>query len=187
MSSPRGRPPKSDPRLTRDIILTAAAKRMEESQSGAFSLRRLATDLGVTPMSLYVHVDGIDGVLDALAERCFSGIPDTDLNDPRDGLRVLLAWYCERVLTHPRLTTVLVSRRGALPIPHQAWTDRVVSLVHAEELPTDWSDILVDHLHGFALSHAAGGSDPLVALEIYRRQIDVLLGKRAISAASITC
>jgi hypothetical protein len=137
-------------------------------------------------MSLYAHVDGIDGILDALADRWFSEIPYNDQVNPRDGLRMLLVWYCERVLIHPRLTAALVARRGAIPAPHQVWTDRVVGLVIAAGLSTDWSDIFIDHLHGFALSQAVGGGDPKGALETYRRQMNALLGLQSPEVARFT-
>lgn len=186
MASPRGRPPKSNPRLTRDEILSAAAKRLKDPDGGTLSLRGLAADLGVTPMSLYAHIDGIDGILDALADRWFSKIPEKDQDDPRDELIMLLIWYCERVLDHPRLTSAIVARHGAIPAPHQVWTDRVFRLVGAAGLANDWSDILVDHLHGFALSQAAGGGDPTGAIGIYRRQINTLLETSKLQAAGIS-
>ncbi len=176
MSPRRGRPPKSDTGLTREAILSAAARRLDDTEKGAFSLRLLATDLGVTPMSLYGHVDGVEGILNGLAERWFAGVPDGGPQDPIDDLQGLLLWYCDRVLRHPGLTSALVSRLGALPVPHQVWTDRIAGLVETLGLAADWSDILVDHLHGFALPQAAAGVDAEVALNQYRRQIDALLG-----------
>lgn len=185
MALPRGRPPKSDARLTRAAILAAAAKRLNEADGGTLSLRSLATDLGVTPMSLYAHVDGIDGILDALADSWFSNIPEKTQDDPRDELTMLLAWYCDRVLNHPRLTTALVARHGAIPAAHQAWTDRVVGLVMAAGLSLDWANVLVDHLHGFALSMVAGGVNPDHAIATYRDQIDILIAAMIMSVGQM--
>lgn len=176
MPARRGRPPGSGPGLTRDAILSAAARRLETAGNGAFSLRLLATDLGVTPMSLYTHVDGMDGILNALAERWFADVPDDSLQDPAADLRALLLWYCQGVLRHPGLTSALVARLGALPAPHQAWTDRITGLLGRLGLGPDWRDILVDHLHGHALAQAAAGADPAAALGQYRTQLDLLLG-----------
>lgn len=183
MSARRGRPPKSDTGLTREAILSAAAKRLDDTEKGLFSLRLIATDLGVTPMALYGHVDGVEGILNALAERWFADVPADGPDDPGDDLRALLVWYCDRVLQHPGLTSTLVSRLGALPVPHQVWTDRIVGLVETLDLAVDWSVILVDHLHGFALAQAAAGVDAEVALDQYRGQIDVLLGAMLSAAA----
>ncbi len=176
MPARRGRPPASAPGLTRDAILSAAASRLDRTGQDAFSLRLLATDLGVTPMALYAHVDGLDDILNALAEHWFADVPDDGPQDPAAHLRALLLWYCQRVLWHPGLTSALVSRLGALPAPHQTWTDRITGLLDGLGLAADWRDILVDHLHGHALSQAAAGVDPEVALGQYRTQLDVLLG-----------
>lgn len=163
--------------------MSAAAGRLDDTAKGAFSLRLLATDLGVTPMALYGHVDGVEGILNALAERWFVDVPDGGTQDTAGELEVLLLWYCDRVLRHPGLTSELVSRHGALPAPHQVWTDRIVGLVETMGLAADWSDILVDHLHGFALSQAAAGVDVEVALDQYRRQLHALFGAMLSAAA----
>jgi AcrR family transcriptional regulator len=186
MVAPRGRPPKSKQRLTRDIILSAAAKRLGKPDGSALSLRSIAADLDVTPMSLYAYVDGVDGILNALADRWFSEIPEPNQDEPVDGLRMLLTWYCELVLKHPRLTLELVSRHGAIPAPHQAWTNWVVGLIGAAGFTTEWSDILIDHLHGFALSQAAADGDSQGVLAIYQNQIDVLFDVLKPNAKTIT-
>jgi AcrR family transcriptional regulator len=176
MPARRGRPPGPEPRLTREAILSAAAGRLDRTNDGTFSLRLLAADLGVTPMALYAHVEGLDGILNALAERWFADLPADIPQDPAADLRALLLWYCAGVLRHPGLTSALVSRLGALPAPHQTWTDRITRHLGTLGLSADWRDILVDHLHGHALSHAAAGTAAQTALDQYRTHLDLLLG-----------
>lgn len=180
MPTRRGRPPGPAPRLTREAILSAAAGRLDRTDGGAFSLRLLAADLGVTPMALYAHVEGLDGILNALAERWFADLPpdlsDDRLQDPAAALRALMLWYCAGVLRHPGLTSALVSRLGALPAPHQTWTDRITRHLGTLGLSADWRDILVDHLHGHALAQAAAGTAAQTALDQYRTHLDLLLG-----------
>jgi hypothetical protein len=127
-------------------------------------------------MALYTHVEGMDDILDALAERWFATIPEPGLGDARQDLGTLLRWYCARVLEHPGLTSALVARQGSLPVPHKTWTDRLTQVIAGAGLPPDWRDILVDHLHGFALSQAAGGTAAPHALVQYERQMDLLIG-----------
>lgn len=57
----RRRPP-----LTRERIYGAAQKLADEEGLDAVSMRRVARALGVTPMSLYNHVDGKEALLDGL-------------------------------------------------------------------------------------------------------------------------
>lgn len=57
--------------LDRDRIARAALARIEAGGLAALSMRALATDLGCEAMSLYHHVDGIEGVLDAVVDELF--------------------------------------------------------------------------------------------------------------------
>ena len=175
MPARRGRPPKSSQALTRGAVLEAARRRLEEDDAGTLSLRLIASDLGVTPMALYTHVEGIDDILDALAERWFAELPEVGLDDARQDLGMHLRWYCARVLEHPSLTSALVARQGHLPAPHMSWTDRLTQVIAGAGLPPDWRDILVDHLHGFALSQAAGGAADPHAVALYERQLGLML------------
>jgi AcrR family transcriptional regulator len=65
-----------DVRLTRDGILTAALRRIDADGVEALSMRKLAADLGVNPMSLYHHVankaallSGVTRLVTARADR----------------------------------------------------------------------------------------------------------------------
>jgi len=175
MAARRGRPPKSAVSLTREAII-ATALDLVEGSPGGLSLRALAAALGVTPMALYPHIGDLDGLLEAMAERCFAeDSAQDDCGEDRD-LRDLLLWYCGRVLQYPRLTSAVVARHGTLPAPHQAWTDAVTRCISERGLPVIWRDILVDHLHGFALASAAGGAVREEALAVYTSHADQLLG-----------
>ena len=175
MTRRRGRPKKEASSLSRARILSAAQARLDDPQSQGLSLRVLARDLGVTPMALYSHVGGVDDILLGLAERWFEDVPDGEERMDAAALRRHLVWYCERVLAHAGLTLALVSRTGDLPRPHRAWTGQLCVIVAAVGLPPAWADILVDHLHGFALSHLAGVGTPAESLAAYGHQLAVLL------------
>lgn len=174
MSARRGRPPKSAVSLTREAIIAAALK-LVEGTPGAWSMRGLAAALGVTPMALYPYIGDLDGLLEAMAEQCLGeGSAQGDPGEAPD-LRERLLWYCGQVLRYPGLTAAIVARHGALPAPHQAWTDTVTTCISDRGLPVLWRDILVDHLHGFALASAASGADPDASFDTYARQVDLLL------------
>lgn len=175
MTRGRGRPKKEASPLSREAILSAAQARLGNPQSQALSLRVLARDLGVTPMALYSHVEGVDDVLLGLAERWFEDVPSKGATADAEALSQHLTWYCERVLAHAGLTLALVSRTGDLPQPHEAWSRQLQLIVAAVGLRQEWSDILVDHLHGFTLSQVAGVGNPEHSLAEYQRQLAVLL------------
>lgn len=174
MAARRGRPPKSAVSLTREAIIAAALNLCGETPRG-LSLRGLAAALGVTPMALYPHIGDFDGLLEAMAERCFTEDAAQDERGRDPDLRKLLIWYCGRVLRYPGLVSAIVARHGALPAPHQAWTDTVTLCLSVHDEPSLWRDVLVDHLHGFALATAASDAEPDAALAVYAQHVDLLL------------
>ena len=64
----RGRPPKGAAQLSRAAILDAAVAVADAEGVSAVSMRSVARLLGVDAKSLYNHVEGKYGLLDALAE-----------------------------------------------------------------------------------------------------------------------
>jgi AcrR family transcriptional regulator len=69
-------------RLTRDRVLQAAVALADEIGPDAFSMRRLAQELGVVPMALYKHVANKEELLDGMVDVVFGEIdspsPDGD-------------------------------------------------------------------------------------------------------------
>ncbi len=54
--------------LTRERILQAGLRLIDQQGLEAFTMRKLAQDLGVDPMSLYRHFENKDALLDGVAE-----------------------------------------------------------------------------------------------------------------------
>src|SRR6516162_9598873 len=79
-------------RLTRDAVVDRALELADSQGLDALTIRKLATELGVTPMALYWHFRSKDELLGGLVERVWSQI-DADI-DPAaawpDQLRHLL-------------------------------------------------------------------------------------------------
>jgi AcrR family transcriptional regulator len=75
-------------RLTRDRVLQAAVALADETGLEAFSMRRLAQELGVVPMALYKHVASKEELLDGMVDVVFGEIesPSGD-GDWRSALR----------------------------------------------------------------------------------------------------
>ena len=61
-------------RLSRDAILDRALAVADTEGLDAVSVRRLARELGVTPMALYWHFEGKEALLHALGDRLLSGL-----------------------------------------------------------------------------------------------------------------
>jgi AcrR family transcriptional regulator len=117
LSAPKGTdaaavPPADDgerTRLTRAAVADRALALADQSGLDALTIRKLATELGVTPMALYWHFRGKDELLEGLAERVWSEI-DTTV-DPAapwtDQLRGLLTSLLAVLRAHPAATQLL--------------------------------------------------------------------------------
>jgi len=64
-----GGTPQTLPPVSADVVLETAARMIEVAGVDAFTMRRLAEQLGVAVTSIYWHVGGRDKLFDALVER----------------------------------------------------------------------------------------------------------------------
>lgn len=88
MTQPGGKG--SDP-VTADQILQTAAELIDVDGVDAFSMRRLADQLGVAVTSIYWHIGGRDKLFDALVERLLGQMADlpSDGDNPVDHIASL--------------------------------------------------------------------------------------------------
>ncbi|GAA4831062.1 hypothetical protein GCM10023201_18750 [Actinomycetospora corticicola] len=91
--------------------MTAARAVLDEGAS--FSMRAVAGRLGVAPNALYSHVDGRDGLLDAVLDDLLGALPSPANRDPRAGLVSLMTATHDLLLDHPRLVPHFVARQGS--------------------------------------------------------------------------
>ncbi|BBA96110.1 putative TetR family transcriptional regulator [Actinacidiphila reveromycinica] len=111
-STRRGRPPKGTAHLSRDVIVGATLKVIDADGIAAVSMRSVARTLGVDAKSLYNHVDGKDGLLDAVAEHLLDGIALPDLTgDFATDLRAVADAFRARALLHPEAATLVMTRQ----------------------------------------------------------------------------
>jgi AcrR family transcriptional regulator len=129
--SPARRPDASRRPLGRDRVVATAIAVADVEGLEAVSMRRLAAELGVGPMSLYRHVPTKDDLVEQMVDTAFG---EVDLPDPgpagwRAGLELIarLHWgLCLRHLWLPRA----VSFTRPLMVPsmaaHTEWTLRAL-------------------------------------------------------------
>lgn len=107
----RGRPRRGESTLSRELVLEVAARLLEEVGAEQLSMRRIAVELGVDPMSLYNHVDNKDAVLDGIAQQFLESLqipqPTGDLGT--DILAMSNAFRHSADL-YPRAATLLLTR-----------------------------------------------------------------------------
>jgi AcrR family transcriptional regulator len=104
--------PRARPALTRDAVLGAALKVIDERGLGACTMRAVARELGVEAMSLYWHVEGKDALLDGVVERVIGEVPSTPPGEGgwRDGMAAFARGFRAVALAHPNAVPLLAAR-----------------------------------------------------------------------------
>jgi TetR/AcrR family transcriptional regulator, tetracycline repressor protein len=102
-------------RLTRRTVVDRAMQLADAAGLDALTIRKLAQELGVTPMALYWHFRSKDKLLDGLAERVWSEIDvDVDAAAPwPDQLRGMLESLLQVLRAHPAAPALLLHKETA--------------------------------------------------------------------------
>jgi len=118
--------PTEQPRLSRDAILDRALTIADAGGVDALSVRRLARELGVTPMALYWHFENKEALLHALGDRLLAGIDltlDARLPWPEQ-LRELVVSLTAVLRAHPSAAVLI----GSLPDTASEHALRVIEI-----------------------------------------------------------
>ncbi|REH43459.1 regulatory TetR family protein [Kutzneria buriramensis] len=108
----RGRPPKGESQLSRDAIVRATLRVIDADGVAAVSMRAVGRVLGVDAKSLYNHVDGKDGLLDAVTEHVLGGmVLPGRTGDVRADLRAIAYAFREPALAHPEAAALVLTRQ----------------------------------------------------------------------------
>jgi TetR/AcrR family tetracycline transcriptional repressor len=101
--------------LTREVIVEGALALADSEGLGAVTIRRLAGELGVTPMALYWHFRSKDELLDGMADRIYAGIDVTVGAGAtwQEQFRVLMGSVAGVLRAHPSVA-ILHSTRNTL-------------------------------------------------------------------------
>jgi AcrR family transcriptional regulator len=127
-----------DGRITRDVVLAAALKLIDQEGVDGLSMRRLARDLHRDPMILYRYAPSKAALLDGVAETVLAQLK-VDPADPdwAAQLRAVARGYRALALAHPKVVPLLVTRPLATPLglrPHgtlRPLEDILTLLTHA--------------------------------------------------------
>ena len=110
----RGRPPKGATALSSAAIVGAALTIIETEGSESVSMRAVARALGVDAKSLYNHVSGKDGLLDAVADHILGTIELPHLvGDTATDLKAIANAFRTVALTHPRAAALVLTRQSS--------------------------------------------------------------------------
>ncbi|MEV6878318.1 TetR/AcrR family transcriptional regulator C-terminal domain-containing protein [Amycolatopsis sp. NPDC051128] len=133
----RGRPAKGESRLSREAIVQATLRVIDAEGVAAVSMRAVGRVLGVDAKSLYNHVEGKDGLLDAVAEHLLGTITLPEpTGDLRADLRAIAHAFRERALAHPEAASLVLTRQlgsfeGLVPI------EAVLTVLRAAGCPAE--------------------------------------------------
>jgi AcrR family transcriptional regulator len=99
--------------VTSDDVVATALRQAGESGLDSLSIRNVATELGISPMTIYRFVDSKDELIDAMLVLALSRmeVPYSSAPDwRRRVIDIMLAWR-ELLLAHPSVIQLLVNRR----------------------------------------------------------------------------
>jgi AcrR family transcriptional regulator len=147
------------PRLSRERVLEAALGIADTGGIGSLTIRSLAQELGVVPMSVYHHVAGKEEILDGLVDLVFAEIalPATD-GDWREELTER-AHSARAVLGRHRWAIGLLESRTS-PGPstlrhHDAVLGTLLAAGFSDAMTAHAYALLDSYVYGFALQEVS--------------------------------
>jgi AcrR family transcriptional regulator len=143
--------------LTSAGIVGTAVRLADEHGIEAVSMRRVAQQLGVDPMSLYRHVGTKDGLLEQMTDAVVAEIPPvTRSGDWVADARALMRAARATMLAHPWTTPLIKGRSTPTPAA-MVHLDRLLDVLRAGGLSLD----LTHHALHVLGSRVLGFSDDL--------------------------
>jgi TetR/AcrR family tetracycline transcriptional repressor len=157
-----GRPRAGEERLSRHAILEAALHIVDTEGLEAMTMRRLASTLGVNPMSIYHHLPNKAAVFAGLAELVFAQLESTPPDDSipwQEELKAAAGAYRDALRAHPNLALQVLADTSAV-------SDVVVVTVEPFYRALDRAgaeprqiveavNTIIDFIHGFSLGEAS--------------------------------
>ncbi len=179
--SPRQAGQPAAAQLNRDAVVERALAVADAEGLAAVTIRRLAQDLGVTPMALYWHVTGKEELLAAMGDRLFVGLPpDTGAATPwQVQLRDLARALTTALRAHPSVAA-LAGPRVLQNDEGRQLTERTLELLRTAGFPVEQAAEIARHTLRTTISlvieQAATGS----SLDPTQRAEDVRLKRLAL-------
>ncbi|WP_213452021.1 TetR/AcrR family transcriptional regulator [Rhizomonospora bruguierae] len=154
--------------LSRERIAAAAVDLVDRQGLESFGVRRLASELGVDPMSIYNHIKGKAALLDAVSEAVLTEVSAPATQWPDDWLdiaRAMAHGYRDMAVRHPRIFPLLATRAQTSAVALAA-LERLTAAMRratlADRAVADAPLVLFGFLNGYllaTLSTDPGGSD----------------------------
>ena len=126
--------------LTKSGIAADAAKLIETVGQGEFSVRKLASAMGVGPTSIHAHFKGgAEAVLEAVAAQALAGTtrPFKPNEDPAEYLRELLLRMLQALHARPIIARLVVYHLSSDPILDPLLVERLLLTLAALGVPAE--------------------------------------------------
>lgn len=146
------------PGLSLDQIVTATVRLLDADGLAAFSMRRLAGELGAAPMSLYWYVSTKDDLLELALDEVFGeiGLPEPG-GHWTERLRLLAVEMRDALLRHPWSPRLCGEYLGLGP-RMLGFSEAVLSTIGESGLPDDGIEsaagLIFQYVHGCAATDA---------------------------------
>jgi len=163
-------------RLSREAVADGALALADAEGLEAVTIRRLAQELGVTPMALYWHFKNKDELLTGVAGRVWGKVDTTRDRtlSPLEQFRNLLTSFLEVLRAH-RAAVPLLTTPGQTP-PEESFpiTELALEILDALGFPPDQAAAICIHALRTVTGLVAGepgGTDPQVSAEEAREEM----------------
>ena len=108
----RGRPPS----LKVERVMEAALRIADAEGLGALTIRGVARDCSVTPMSIYRYVDTVEGLEELAFRKAMQNMPESDLSGPWQAqVKSIWGTFRSLLMAHPGAGAIFAKR--AMPTP----------------------------------------------------------------------
>lgn len=150
---------KSGEPLTRQRVLEAALRLLDQEGLEGFSMRKLGASLGVEAMSLYNHVESkralFDGVIELLITQ--APYPENLAIIPREELWAFAHAFRDVLRAHPRVLP-LVATSPLRTTASLALLDHLLETLHQAQITGVQSIYALQCLVGFIVGHTSIGT-----------------------------
>ncbi|MFD0558616.1 TetR family transcriptional regulator [Stackebrandtia endophytica] len=139
------------PRVTVDMVVTAAIARADADGLDSVTIRQIAADIGVRPMTLYSHVPDKEALVTLMIDQCLVDMPPSAAPSPdrRDVLSAVIDGNYRWYLAHPWLIEAHTEQPPPGPGVIGKY-ERELAVI----IPLGLSDVTTDAVLTFVLDYA---------------------------------
>jgi len=191
VNAPRHVQPPGRPALTREAVVARALEIGTAEGLEAVSLRRLAQELGVTPMALYRYVRDKQDLINAMTEAVLEGMDATPGVQPEmtwtERLRLEIENYKEQIDARPLALPLSIAYNAEGPPSFWRVLERLLAILLGAGFARREAIVLIrmisNLLAGYLLLLQQGAPSDATPLDTY--QLDLLRRRFALAQLSL--